>query len=191
VPELPDEKKRTMLLGLAFLILLAISSVENAIFFNVLGDIFPPLEVLTVDMVFIQVGTLFIHNVLVVSLILLGMTFYVNLVISGFFKREKYSHVVLDHPRTFALVFTIMVVFLSILRGSSLLGGINVELLPLVLLVSAPIGIVEGYGIYLTIARTLSRSMSMRGLAYIYGIFFIAAVMEVGFINLLIWVTAG
>jgi hypothetical protein len=122
---------------------------------------------------------------------LLGMTFYVNLVISGFFKREKYSHIVLERPRTFAFVFTIMIVFLSILRGSSLLGGINVELLPLVLLVSAPIGIVEGYGIYLTIARTLSRSMSMRGLAYIYGIFFIAAVMEVGFINLLIWVTAG
>ena len=102
-----------MLLGLAFLILLAISSVENAIFFNVLGDIFPSLEVLTVDMVFIQVGMLFIHNIIVISLILLGMTFYVSLVVSDFFKREKYSHVVLDHPRTFALVFTIMIVFLT------------------------------------------------------------------------------
>ncbi len=191
MPELPDERKRTMFLGLAFLILLVVSSVENAIFFNVLGDIFPPLEVLTVDMVFIQVSMLFIHNVLVVSLILLGMTFYVNLVISGFFKREKYSHVVLEHPRTFAFVFTIMIVFLSILRGSSLLGGIDVEVLPLVLLVSAPIGIVEGYGIYLTIKKTLSREMTMKSLVYIYVIFLIAAIMEVGFINLLIWVTAG
>ncbi len=183
MPELPDERKRTMFLGLAFLVLLVLSSVENMVFFGTLGEIF--------SNPFLAVGMLFIHNVLVISLILLGMTFYVNLVILDFFKREKYSHVVLDHPRTFALVFTIMIVFLSILRGSSLLGGINVEVLPLVLLVSAPIGIVEGYGIYLTIARTLSRSMSMRGLAYIYGIFFIAAVMEVGFINLLIWVTIG
>jgi hypothetical protein len=77
-----------------------------------------------------------------------------------------------------------MVVFLSILRGSSLLGGVDVEELPLILLMSAPIGIVEGYGIYLTIKKTLSRTMSTKDLAYIYGIFFIAAVMEVAFINL-------
>ena len=183
MPELPDERKRTVFLGLAFLVLLVLSSVENTVFFSTLSGIFSNQ--------FLAIGMLFIHNVLVVSLILLGMTFYVNLVISGFFKREKYSHIVLERPRTFALVFTIMIVFLSILRGSSLLGGINVEELPLVLLISAPIGIVEGYGIYLTIEKTFSRSMSMRGLAYIYGIFFIAAVMEVGFIDVLIWVTAG
>lgn len=178
-----DERKRTVFLGLAFLVLLVLSSVENTVFFGTLSEIFSNQ--------FLAVGMLFIHNVLVVSLILLGMTFYVNLVILDFFKREKYSHVVLDHPRTFALVFTIMIVFLSILRGSSLLGGIDIKLLPLVLLISAPIGIVEGYGIYLTIEKTFSRSMSTRGLAYIYGIFFIAAVMEVVFINLLIWVTTG
>ena len=132
---------------------------------------------------------LFIHNVLVISLILLGMTFYVNLVVSNFFKREKYSYIVLEHPRTFALVFTLMIVFLSILRGSSLLGGVDVEALPFILLISAPIGIVEGYGIYLTIKKTLSRTMSMKDLAYIYGIFFIAAIMEVGFINLLLLVS--
>jgi len=180
---LPDERKRTVFLGLAFLVLLVVSSVENMVFFNILSEIFSNQ--------FLAVGMLFVHNVLVVSLILLGMTFYVNLVILDFFKREKYSHVVLDHPRTFAFVFTIMIVFLSILRGSSLLGGIDVEVLPLVLLISAPIGIVEGYGIYLTIEKTFSRAMSLRALAYIYGIFFIGAVMEVGFINLLIWVTAG
>lgn len=178
-----DERKRTVFLGLAFLVLLVLSSVENTVFFGILGEIFSNQ--------FLAVGMLFIHNVLVISLILLGMTFYVNLVILDFFKREKYSRVVLDHPRTFAFVFTIMIVFLSILRGSSLLGGIDVEVLPLVLLVSAPIGIVEGFGIYLTIAKTLRRAMSLRGLACIYGIFFIAAIMEVGFINLLIWITAG
>jgi len=98
---------------------------------------------------------------------------------------------VLEHPRTFALVFTIMILFLSILRGSSLLGGISVEDLPLILLVSTPIGIIEGYGVYLTIKKTLSRTVSMKDLAFIYGIFFIAAVMEVVFINLLISVSTG
>jgi hypothetical protein len=128
---------------------------------------------------------LFVHNILVVSLIILGMTFYVNLVVSNFFEREKYAHIVLEHPRTFALVFTFVVVFLSILRGGSLLGGITVEALPLIILISTPIGIVEGYGIYLTIKKTLSRIMSTKDLIYIYGIFLIASIMEVGFINLL------
>jgi hypothetical protein len=119
------------------------------------------------------------------------MSFYVNLVVSNFFKREKHANVVLEHPRTFALVFTLMIVFLSILRGSSLLGGVTVELLPLILLISAPTGIVEGYGIYLTIKKTLSRSMSTKDLIYIYGVFLIAAIIEVGFINLLKLVATG
>ncbi|MGQ9506402.1 MAG: hypothetical protein ACUVTB_00915 [Candidatus Bathycorpusculaceae bacterium] len=117
------------------------------------------------------------------------MTFYVNLVFLNFFKREKYGNVVLEHPKTFALVFTVMIVFLSILRGGTLVyGGLTVEALPLILLISTPIGIVEGYGIYLTIEKTLSRTISMKDLAYIYGIFLIAAIMEVGFVNLLIMV---
>jgi hypothetical protein len=89
------------------------------------------------------------------------------------------------------LIFTCIIIFLSILRGATLIyGGINVEALPLILLVSAPIGIIEGYGIYLTIKKTLGRTMSMKALAYIYGIFFVASIMEVGFINLLITVAA-
>lgn len=180
---MPDNKKRTALLGLAFLAFLALSSVENAYFFQILGAI--------LQNQFLAVGMLFVHNLLVVSLILLGMTFYVNLVMLGFFKREKYSHIVLEHPGTFALVFAGMILFLSILRGSSLLGGVNVEALPLILLVSTPIGIVEGYGIYLTINKTLSRAMSLKSLASIYGVFFISAVMEVGFINALVWAVRG
>ena len=180
---MPNQRKHTFLLGLAFLSLLALSYVENIIFFNILNDV--------LSNQFLAVVMLFVHNVLVVSLILLGMTFYVNLVLSDFFKREKYGGIVLEHPRTFALIFTIMILFLSILRGSSLLGGISIEALPLILLISAPIGIVEGYGIYMTIEKTLSRAMSLSALAYIYGVFLIAAIMEVGFINLLVWVTTG
>ena len=176
-----DERTRTVVLGLAFLIFLTLSYIENNFFFQMLKDVLQnPLLAVTM---------LFIHNVLVISLILLGMTFYVNLVISNFFKREKYAHIVLEHPRTFALVFTLLIVFLSILRGSNLLGGVSVEALPFILMISAPIGIIEGYGIYLTIKKTLSRTMSMKDLAYIYGVFLIAAIIEVGFINLLILVS--
>jgi hypothetical protein len=174
-----DTRKSTALLGLAFVILLGLSYAENGFFFTILGDV--------LQNQFLAVGMLFMHNILVVSLILIGMTFYVNLVVLNFFKREKYADVVITHPRTFALIFTCIIVFLSILRGATLIyGGINVEALPLILLVSAPIGIIEGYGIYLTIKKTLGRTMSMKGLAYIYGVFFVASVMEVGFINLLI-----
>jgi len=166
-------------LGLAFLTLLALSSVENAVFFQI-------LNVILQDQL-LSVAMLFIHNLLVISLILLGMTFYVNLILN-FFKKDKYTLVILEHPRTFALVFTAVIVFLSILRGSNMLyGGIDVETLPLILLISTPIGIVEGYGIYLTLKKTLSRTMTMKDLVYVYGVFLIAAIMEVAFINLLIW----
>lgn len=179
-----DAKRRTLLLGFVFIVFLIFSYVENMIFFNILSDVLADQ--------FLAVAMLFINNVLVISLILLGMTFYVNLVILDFFKREKYARIVLEHPRTFALVFTIMILFLSILRVSNLIyGRISVEALPLILLVSAPIGIIEGYGIYLTIKKTLSRAMSMKTLAYIYCIFLVAAIMEVGFINLLRLVSTG
>ena len=185
---MPDARKQTVLLGLAFLLLLLVSSVENTVFFRISSNVLKNLS--SVQNQLLAVGILFLHNIIVISLILLGMTFYVNLVVLDFFKREKYSHIVLEHSRTFALVFTLMIIFLSILRGSTIIyGEISVEALPLILLISAPIGIVEGYGIYLTIKKTLSQTMSMKDLAYIYGIFLIAAVMEVGFINLLMWVS--
>ena len=172
-------KKNTALLGVAFLILLGLAYAENLFFFNIVGDV--------LQNQLLAIGMLFLHNVLVVSLILIGMTFYVNLVVLNFFKKEKHADVVISHPRTFAAVFACMIVFLSILRGATLInGGITLETLPLILLVSAPVGIVEGYGIYLILKKTLSRTMTMKALAYIYGVFFAASVMEVGFINLLI-----
>ncbi len=179
-----DERKRTVLLGLAFLSLLILASFENTIFFTILRS--------ALQNQFLAIGMLFIHNVLVISLILLGMSFYVNLVVSNFFKHEKYSHIVLEHPRTFALVFTLIIIFLSILRGGTLLyGGILLEALPLILLMSTPVGLVEGYGIYFAIKKTLSRKLSTKDLIYIYGIFLIAAIIEVAFINVLITILKG
>jgi hypothetical protein len=174
-----DPKKNTALLGLAFVLLLGLAYAENLFFFNILGDV--------LQNQFLAVGMLFLHNILVVSLILIGMTFYVNLVVLNFFKQEKHADVIISHPRTFAAVFACMIVFLSILRGATLInGGVTLETLPLILLVSTPVGIVEGYGIYLTLKKTLSRTMTMKALAYIYGVFFVASVMEVGFVNLLV-----
>ncbi|MGB9854715.1 MAG: hypothetical protein ACPLRY_07945 [Candidatus Bathyarchaeales archaeon] len=172
-------RKRTVLLGLAFLFLLLLASFENTVFFTILGAV--------LQNQLLAVGMLFIHNVLVISLILLGMSFYVNLVVSNFFKRENYSYIVLEHPRIFAIIFTLVIVFLSILRGGTLLyGGIILETLPLILLISTPVGLVEGYGIYFTLKKTLSRTLSTKDLIYIYGIFLVAALIEVAFINVLI-----
>ena len=173
-----DIRKQTALLGLAFVILLGLSYAENSFFFSILGYVLKNQ--------FLSVGMLFLHNVLVVSLILIGMTFYVNLVVQNFFKREKYADVIISHPRIFGLFFACMIVFLSILRGATLInGGVALENLPLILLVSAPVGIIEGYGIYLTIKKTLGRTITTKALSYIYTIFLLASVVEVSFINLL------
>ena len=85
-------KKRTVLLGITLLAFLALAYVENRAFFEYSGSLFSePLA---------AVAVVFIHNVLVVSLILLAMTFYVELVLS-FFKPRKYEYIVLQHPQVF------------------------------------------------------------------------------------------
>jgi hypothetical protein len=79
-----------------------------------------------------------------------------------------------------------MVIFISILRASTLVyGKVFVETLFLVILVSTPNAIIEGYGIFQTIERTLKRNMTTKSLAAIYMLFFIAALIEVGYVYLL------
>ena len=176
-----NEKKRTITLGLAFLLCLALAYVENLSFFQYLRGIFsnPPAAVTLV----------FLHNVLAISLIVLSMTFYVEFVVT-FLPKRKYEYVVLHHPRLFALVFTVMILAISILRASTLLyGQIVINTLGLVMLVSVPNGIIEGYAIFQSIQKTLKRSMTMRDLAFIYSLFLLASVMEVGFIQVLQWVS--
>ena len=172
-----NPKKKTAILGLVFLALLAFAYVENTSFFGSVGDVFlnPPLAVLYV----------FVHNVLVVSLILLGMTFYVGLVLN-FFPQRKIEYVVLNNPRIFAFVFTLMIIFISILRASMLVyGQVVVNTLFFVILLSTPNAIIEGYGIYQTIEKTLKRKITTKALIAIYLIFFAAAVIEVGYVLLL------
>lgn len=172
-----DSKKRTVLLGLVFLLLLIFAYVENSSFFGNIGDVF--------SNALLAVFFIFVHNVLVVSLILLGMTFYVGLVLNFMSKREE-DYVVLHNPRIFAFVFTIMVIFISILRAGTLVyGKVFMETLALVILLSTPNAIIEGYGIFQTIERTLKRNMTTKTLAEIYLLFLIAAFIEVGYVYLL------
>ena len=172
-----DQKKRTVILGLVFVLLLVFAYAENSSFFGSVGDVFlnPPLAVLFV----------FVHNVLVVSLILLGMTFYVGLVLN-FMPQRKSEYVLLHNPRIFAFVFTVMIIFISILRASMLVyGQVVVDTLIFVVLLSTPNAIIEGYGIFKTIEKTLKRKMTTKSLAAIYLIFFVAAVIEVCYVYLL------
>ncbi len=173
--------KKTVLLGFVFLFFLALSYIENVSFFNYIKDIFMnfPLAMILV----------FIHNLLAISLIILGMAFYVEFVLA-FLPEKKIERVVLSHPRIFALVFTIVILFVSILRASTLLEGqVAVNTLALVMLFSLPNGILEGYGIFRSIEKTLGRKLTFKDLAIVYSIFFVAAVFEVGFVHVLLWIS--
>ena len=173
-----NEKIRVSLMGLSFLFLLLVSSVSNTLFLNSLGVLYQN-QILLFSMIFM-------NNVIVISLIILGMTFYVNLVTLGFFKNEKYPNVIIDNPRIFALIFLFIVLFFGVLRGvNHFFGTIAIELLPIIFLLNTPIGIVEGYGVFLAIEKILHRKLTLRNLIYIFVIFSIAALIEVCMITII------
>jgi len=175
-----ERKKRTVILGLIFLFFLILAYVENTSFFVYIRDSFtnPLLAVVLV----------FIHNVLAISLIILGMAFYVEVVLT-FMPKRKIEYVVIQKPTVFAAVFTVMVLAISIFRASTLMRGeVETGMLALIILVSLPNALVEGYGIFQAIRKTLSKSLTTESLAAIYSVFFIAAVIEVGFVQLLLWI---
>ena len=145
-------KVKTALLGLAFLCCLLLAYIENTIFFNTLEKVFTNL--------FLSVGMVFIHNVLVISLILIGISFYVQIVLNFLPKREI-ERVIINHPKIFALIFTGVILLISILRTCMLIyGAIEIQRLGLIILLSSPNGIIEAYGIYLTIKETLNRTIT-------------------------------
>jgi len=175
-------KKRTVILGIVFLFFLVLAYVENTSFFVYIRDSFanPPLAVVLV----------FIHNVLAISLIILGMAFYVEIVLT-FMPKRRIEYVVLQNPTVFAVVFTVMILTISIFRASTLMrGGVEIASLALIILVSFPNALLEGYGIFRAIQKTLSKRLTTRSLVVIYFIFFTAAVIEVGFVQLLLWISA-
>jgi len=176
-----SSRKKAIVLGVVFLLFLAFAHSLNVAFYSSAREIFanPVVAVLMV----------FVHNVLAVSLIIVGMTFYVEYIVPALSRRRKIELVVIEHPRPFALIFTVIVLFISILRASTLLyGGVVLSSLALITLLSLPNGIVEGYGVYLSILNTLKKELTMKGLMVIYSIFFIAALIEIGFVQLLLWI---
>ncbi|MFQ5758286.1 MAG: hypothetical protein ACE5IF_01255 [Candidatus Bathyarchaeia archaeon] len=171
-----NEKVKVLALGLLFVVCLMLAYVENLFFFQSLGDFFaqPWTAVLAV----------FSHNVLAISLIMLGMSFYVRFVLN-FLPKRRYEYLVLEHPRLFASVFTIMILAVSVLRANTLLGGELLSNAVFVMLLSLPQGILEAYAIFLTIEKILEKRMTRRTLATVYILFFLAALLEVGFVQLL------
>lgn len=173
-----NEKGKVLMLGLSFIACLAIAYVENISFFQSTGNIFA--------IPWIAILVLFSHNVLAVSLIILGMTFYVRYVLT-FLPKEKFGYIVLQHPRLFAFIFTVMILAISILRANTLL---HIEFLAntilIILLLSIPQGILEGYAIFLAIGKTLEKDMTRKNLVTIYSLFLLAAILEVSFIQILL-----
>jgi hypothetical protein len=79
-----------------------------------------------------------------------------------------------------------MIILISILRASMLVyGQVVVNTLLFVILLSTPNAILEGFGIFKTIEKTMKRKMTMKALVAIYLIFFVAALVEVGYVLLL------
>ena len=173
-----NEKGKVLMLGLSFIACLALAYVENIFFFQSTGNIFGiPLTAIIV---------LFSHNVLAVSLIILGMTFYVRYVLT-FLPKEKFGYIVLQHPRLFAFIFTIMILATSILRANTLL---RIEFLAntlfIILLLSIPQGVLEGYAIFLAIKKTLEKNITKKNLITVYSLFLLAVILEVSFVRILL-----
>jgi len=173
-----NEKAKVLILGLSFLTCLVLAYAENILFFQSLGNIFanPWTAVLVV----------FSHNVLAVSLIIFGMTFYVRYVLT-FLPKEKFGYIVLQHPRLFAFIFTVMILAISILRANTLLRiEFLVNTILVILLLSIPQGVLEGYAIFLAINKTLEKNMTKKNIVTIYSLFLLAAILEVSFIQILL-----
>src|SRR3989337_698245 len=179
-----EGKRRTIILGLVFLFFLTLAYVENTSFFVYIQGSFttnPPLAVVL----------LFIHNVLAISLIILGMAFYVEICLN-FRAKRQIEYVIIQNPSIFAVIFTAMILLMSILRASTLITGeIDIGKLSSCHFDKCPNALVEGYGIFQAIKKTLSKKLTIRSLGLIYLIFFLAAIVEVGFVQLLPLISAN
>jgi len=89
---------------------------------------------------------------------------------------------------SFSADIMVPITFSTMIERSVMKGEVDIGSLALVILVSAPNALVEGYGIFQAIRR-LSKNLTMRGLAAIYLVFFLAVVVEVGFVQLLLLIS--
>ena len=171
------ERSKVVLLGLLFLVCLTLAYFENILFFDSLENVFAT--------VWMAVPVVFLHNVFAVSLIMLGMAFYVKFVLA-FLPQKRFEYVVLQHPRLFAFIFTIVILSVSILRANTLLQTQLLQNPMLIILLSLPQGILEAYAILLSIEKILKRSLTIKNIVTVYFIFLLAAILEVSFIHILL-----
>jgi hypothetical protein len=161
------EKAKVVLLGLLFLVFLTLAYFENILFFNSLDNVFATF--------WIAVPVVFLHNVFAVSLIMLGMGFYVKFVLT-FLPQRRIEYVILQHPRLFAFIFTLVILAVSVLRANTLLHTQLLENLMLIILLSLPQGILEAYAILLSIEKVLKRSLTLRNIVTVYSIFLLVSI---------------
>jgi len=166
------KKIETILLGFIFLIFLLLGYIENSIIFRHASKI-----ILNETLGFL---VLFLHNVIVVSMIIIGMSFYVRVV--DFLPRRKFEYMVLEHPKFFALFFTMIFFSLSIIRTTNILK-VSLKDMLLFIIFSLPHGILEFYSIFLAIKITLEKNLSINKLIIIYFILLISAILELFLIH--------
>lgn len=170
-------KEKTVALGFAFLFFLISAYFENKLFLENIRSFFVS-PALTAAM-------FFVHNVIVVSLIIIGMSFYV-MVVKTFLPHRDVEYIVLNHPRFFAIVFTMIILTASVIRVGVVMGWRVMDMVTTATAIFLPHGVLEAFGIYIAVYRTLTERLTGRVLAAIYFVFLLAAILEVGFIVALV-----
>lgn len=162
-----NKKIETILLGFTFILFLFLGYIENIIVFR-----YAPKIILNEILGFLVI---FLHNITVASIIIIGMSFYIKVV--DFLPRRKFEYMVLEHPKVFALFFTAIFFSFSIIRTINILK-VNLIDIFLFIFFSLPHGILEFYSIFLAIRITLEKNLSINKLMLIYSILLISAILE-------------
>jgi len=170
-----DVRWKAALQGLVSLTILALLYVENVYSFPLLGGVLRRWP--------LAIAVLFSHNAFTVSAIMLCMSFYTNLKALMLFKGDKYGGAALRHPGAFSAAFAVVIIFTSLFRGASLANA-QLQDAPTILLVSLPVMVMEGYGLYLAVKSVLTKNVKAKTLLHVYTVFFTAAIVEASLIAL-------
>jgi len=132
----------------------------------------------------LALATIFSHNAFAASAIMLCMIFCTNL--TALFKERKCrgAALALRHPGAFSAAFAAVVVLTSLLRGAGLANA-QLQDIPTMALISLPVMVMEGYGLYLAVKNVLTKNVRAKTLLQVYTVFFAAAAVEASLITLL------
>ena len=94
------------------------------------------------------------------------------------------ANLVLRHPRAFSAFLSATVVLASVLKGAAAVGARPYEI-STILLLSLPVMLMEGYGLYMVVKGALTKSLNTSTLLHVFSIFFAAALLEASLITML------